>query len=56
HSTVAQDEKTSIVFGMPREAIEKGGAVAVKPLDQIAETVTEWCQSKTKTSKSKKTA
>jgi len=56
HATVAQDQMTSIVFGMPREAIERGGAVAVKPLDQIAETVMEWCQSKTKNSKSKKTA
>ena len=34
--TIAQDEKSSIVFGMPREAIEIGGADIVLPLDKIA--------------------
>ncbi|MBN7795808.1 protein-glutamate methylesterase/protein-glutamine glutaminase [Parahaliea mediterranea] len=34
--TVAQDEETSLVFGMPREAIARGGAVEVLPLGQIA--------------------
>jgi two-component system chemotaxis response regulator CheB len=33
--TIAQDEKTSIVFGMPREAIQLGAVCAVLPLDQI---------------------
>jgi two-component system chemotaxis response regulator CheB len=33
--TVAQDEGTSVVFGMPREAIELGAAQVVLPLDQI---------------------
>jgi two-component system chemotaxis response regulator CheB len=33
--TVAQDESTSVVFGMPREAIALGAAQAVLPLDQI---------------------
>ena len=33
--TVAQDEATSVVFGMPREAIALGAAQAVLPLDQI---------------------
>jgi two-component system, chemotaxis family, protein-glutamate methylesterase/glutaminase len=33
--TVAQDEGTSVVFGMPREAIALGAAQAVLPLDQI---------------------
>lgn len=35
--TIAQDEKSSIVFGMPREAIELGAADKVLPLDKIAE-------------------
>jgi two-component system chemotaxis response regulator CheB len=34
--TIAQDEETSVVFGMPKEAIARGGAVDVLPLDRIA--------------------
>ena len=35
--TVAQDEATCVVFGMPREAIAHGGATQVLPLSQIAQ-------------------
>ncbi|HLE10500.1 MAG: chemotaxis response regulator protein-glutamate methylesterase [Bdellovibrionales bacterium RIFOXYD12_FULL_39_22] len=35
--TVAQDEKSSIVFGMPKEAIARGGIDHILPLDQIGE-------------------
>jgi two-component system, chemotaxis family, protein-glutamate methylesterase/glutaminase len=35
-ATIAQDEATSAVFGMPREAILLGGAEQVLPLPQIA--------------------
>lgn len=34
--TIAQDEKTCIVFGMPKEAIKLGAANHVMALDQIA--------------------
>jgi two-component system, chemotaxis family, protein-glutamate methylesterase/glutaminase len=34
--TIAQDEKTSIVFGMPGEAVKLGAAAHVLPLDDIA--------------------
>jgi two-component system chemotaxis response regulator CheB len=34
--TIAQDEATSVVFGMPREAIMLGAAQQVLALDQIA--------------------
>lgn len=34
--TIAQDEATSVVFGMPREAILIGAAEQVLPLDRIA--------------------
>lgn len=34
--TIAQDERTSVVFGMPREAILIGGAEQVLPLEKIA--------------------
>ncbi len=37
--TVAQDEATSVVFGMPKEAIAKGGVDRILPLDQIAREV-----------------
>jgi two-component system chemotaxis response regulator CheB len=33
--TIAQDEASSIVFGMPREAIQRGAAAQVLSLDQI---------------------
>ena len=36
--TVAQDEKSCIVFGMPKEAIKLGAAQKVVPLSRIAET------------------
>ncbi|MBI2378148.1 MAG: chemotaxis-specific protein-glutamate methyltransferase CheB [Deltaproteobacteria bacterium] len=35
-STIAQDESTSVVFGMPREAIQLGAAEQVLPLDKVA--------------------
>jgi len=34
--TIAQDESTSVVWGMPREAIELGAADQVAPLGEIA--------------------
>jgi two-component system chemotaxis response regulator CheB len=34
--TVAQDEKSCVVFGMPKEAIERGAAQHILPLNQIA--------------------
>ena len=33
--TLAQDEASSVIFGMPREAIEMGAAIRVLPLDQF---------------------
>lgn len=35
-STIAQDEATSVVFGMPKEAIARGAAEQVLPLGRIA--------------------
>ncbi len=34
--TVAQDEASCVVFGMPKEAIAAGGACEVMPLQSIA--------------------
>jgi len=36
--TIAQDEKSCVVFGMPKEAIRLGAAERVLPLNQIAPT------------------
>ncbi len=37
--TIAQNEATCIVFGMPQEAIKKGGVAVVLPLDDIPQDV-----------------
>ncbi len=36
---IAQDEESSVVYGMPRAVVEAGVADAVVPLDRIAETI-----------------
>ena len=36
-STIAQDEKTSVVWGMPSEAVNHGGVDSILPLQKIAE-------------------
>ncbi len=40
--TIAQNEATSTVFGMPREAIRRGAAKFVLPLDEIATAIMTW--------------
>ncbi len=37
--TVAQDEKTCVVFGMPKEAIKLGGVEKVVPLSEVTKTL-----------------
>lgn len=37
--TIAQDEASCVVFGMPREAIRMGGAAKTLPLGEIAQTL-----------------
>ena len=43
-STVAQDEHTSVIWGMPRAAIEEGGVDTILPLQNIAARVTGLAQ------------
>jgi two-component system chemotaxis response regulator CheB len=38
-ATMAQDEASCVVFGMPREAIRMGAAMQVLPLQQVAPTI-----------------
>jgi two-component system, chemotaxis family, protein-glutamate methylesterase/glutaminase len=40
--TIAQDESSCVVFGMPREAILLGAAQEVLPLDQIPAALVRW--------------
>jgi two-component system chemotaxis response regulator CheB len=40
--TVAQDEASSVVYGMPREAALLGAAAKVLPLDQMAPSIIGW--------------
>ncbi len=40
--TIAQDEATSVVFGMPKEAIGRGAVDEVLPLPRIAGAVLRW--------------
>lgn len=42
-TTIAQDESSSIVFGMPREAIALGAAQHVLSLDEIPPNLLKWC-------------
>lgn len=37
--TLAQDEKSCVVFGMPNEAFKRGGAERLVPLDKIAKEI-----------------
>ena len=41
--TIAQDEANCVVFGMPKEAIARGAAREITPLDQIASRMVAWC-------------
>jgi len=43
--TIAQDEATCVVFGMPGEAIKQGGVDKVLPLEKIAAEVMRLCAS-----------
>jgi two-component system chemotaxis response regulator CheB len=40
--TIAQDEATSAVWGMPREAVQLGAAQEVLPLGRIGQTLLQW--------------
>jgi two-component system chemotaxis response regulator CheB len=38
-ATIAQDEASCVVFGMPKEAIARGAISKIVPLDKIADEV-----------------
>jgi two-component system chemotaxis response regulator CheB len=41
-ATLAQDEASCVVFGMPKEAIRMGGAQRVQPLADMPRSIMEW--------------
>ncbi len=41
--TVAEDESTCVVFGMPHEAIKRGAARSVLPLDRLRDDIIRTC-------------
>lgn len=42
--TIAQNEETCVVYGMPRAAVERGVVDQVLPLDRIPQAILEACQ------------
>lgn len=46
--TIAQDEASSVVFGMPKEAIEIGATTVIAPIDRIGDLIIESLRSKVK--------
>ena len=42
--TIAQDEESSIVFGMPKEAIQRGAAAKIVPLGRVANEITTYAR------------
>jgi chemotaxis response regulator CheB len=42
--TIAQDQATSAVYGMPKAAVQLNAAVEVLPLDQIPVAIVRCCR------------
>ncbi|MCB1822673.1 MAG: chemotaxis response regulator protein-glutamate methylesterase, partial [Candidatus Competibacteraceae bacterium] len=47
--TIAEDESSCIVFGMPREAIKLGAARIVLPLSRIRDDILRNCAARERT-------
>jgi two-component system chemotaxis response regulator CheB len=45
--TIAQNEESCVVFGMPAELIRQGGADVVLPMHRIAGQLIEWLAAST---------
>ena len=43
--TIAQDEKSCVVFGMPEQAIRQGAVCEIVSLERIAEHISLWASS-----------
>jgi two-component system chemotaxis response regulator CheB len=49
-TTLGQNEETSLIYGMPRVAFEKGGVMSQHPLTQIADAILRACEGAAKAS------
>ncbi len=47
-ATIAESDETAVVFGMPRVAIERGGADVVAPVYQVADRILDALREKTR--------
>ncbi len=47
-STLAQDEQSCVVFGMPKEAIARGGVEQIVPLQEMSKHLLSWLSSQGK--------
>jgi two-component system chemotaxis response regulator CheB len=43
-ATLAQDEASCVVFGMPREAVARGAVDELVPLAELSEEILEWAK------------
>ena len=44
--TITQDEKSCVIYGMPKAAYEAGGSIEVLPLNKIADRLKQLCEKK----------
>lgn len=44
--TIAESEETAVVFGMPKELIERGGAEVILPIERVAQQLETWTKNK----------
>ena len=42
--TIAESEQSAVVFGMPKELIDRGGATVVLPAEAIGDKIVRWAQ------------
>ena len=43
-ATLGQNEETSLIYGMPRVAFERGGVMRQYPLGQMADAILDACE------------
>jgi two-component system chemotaxis response regulator CheB len=54
--TIAESEESAVVFGMPKELIERGGATLVLPAEKIANQLIKWAKEMAKDEEKRRVA
>jgi two-component system chemotaxis response regulator CheB len=54
--TIGQDEASSLIYGMPHVAFERGGVMRQCPLNQVADAILDACEGKLEQSASRRMA